>query len=134
MSRFAQFYVTADTARCLFGFVVLNGVLARTAHHLFGVRFEAVALLSSGVFHTLLSVAWTTTALVVMVAATRTKRRPAWWVGAALLTVTVIKLFVFDLADTGTLTRIVSFLVVGALIVVLGYVSPLPPEDAEASD
>ena len=121
-------------ARCLFGFVVLNGVLARTAHHLFGVRFEAVALLSSGVFLTLLSVAWTTTALVVMVAATRTRRRPAWWVGAALLTVTVIKLFVFDLADTGTLTRIVSFMVVGGLIVVLGYVSPLPPEDAEAND
>ena len=121
-------------ARCYFGFVVLNGILARTAHHLFGVRFEAVALLSSGVFHTLLSVAWTTTAVVVMVAATRTRRRPAWWVGAALLTVTVVKLFVFDLADTGTLTRIVSFLVVGGLIVVLGYVSPLPPEDAEASD
>ena len=121
-------------ARCLFGFVVLNGVLARTTHHLFDVPFEADALLSSDVFHTLLSVAWTTTALVVMVAATRTRRRPAWWVGAALLTVTVIKLFLFDLADTGTLTRIVSFMVVGGLILVLGYVSPLPPEDAEASD
>ena len=119
---------------CVFGFVVLNGVLARTAHHVFGVPFEADALLSSGVFHTLLSIAWTTTALVVMVTATRTRRRPEWALGAALLAVTVIKLFLFDLAATGTLTRIVSFIVMGGLIVVIGYVSPLPPKDAEASD
>ncbi len=46
--------------------------------------------------------------------------------------VTVIKLLLFDLADTGTLTRIVSFIVVGGLILIVGYFSPLPPKDAES--
>ena len=44
------------------------------------------------------------------------------------------KLFSVDLADIGTIARIVSFVVVGGLILVIGYVSPLPPkEQAESS-
>jgi uncharacterized membrane protein len=84
------------------------------------------------VFQVILSVVWTTAALVIMLVATRAKRRPAWQVGAALLVVTVIKLLLFDLADTGTLTRIVSFIVVGGLILIVGYFSPLPPKDTES--
>ena len=114
------------------GFVALNGGLARTACRFLELPFEAGALLSSGVFHALLSVVWTTAALVIMLVATHWRRRPAWQVGAALLVVTVIKLFLFDLADTGTLTRIVSFMIVGGLLLVIGYFSPLPPKDAES--
>ena len=113
-------------------FVALNGALARTACRFLELPFEAQALLSSGLFQVILSVVWTTAALVTMLVATRTRRRPAWQVGAALLMVTVIKLLLFDLADTGTLTRIVSFMVVGGLILIVGYFSPLPPKDAES--
>ena len=113
-------------------FVALNGYLARTACRFLELPFEAQALLSSGVFQVILSVVWTTAALVIMLVATRAKRRPAWQVGAALLVVTVIKLLLFDLADTGTLTRIVSFIVVGGLILIVGYFSPLPPKDTES--
>ena len=114
------------------GFVALNGGLARTASRFLELPFEVGALLSSGLFQALLSVIWTTAALVIMLVATRASQRPAWQVGASLLTVTVIKLFLFDLADTGTLTRIVSFLVVGGLTLVVGYFSPLPPKDAKS--
>ena len=40
----------------------------------------------------------------------------------------VTKLFTVDLADIGTVARIVSFVVVGGLILVIGFVSPLPPK------
>ena len=113
-------------------FVALNGALARTACRFLELPFEAQALLSSGLFQVILSVVWTTAALVTMLVATRTRRRPAWQIGTALLVVTVIKLLLFDLADTGTLTRIVSFIVVGGLILIVGYFSPLPPKDAES--
>ena len=116
----------------VFCFVTLNGVLARATHYYSNVPFEPGALLSSGVFQALLSVVWTTAALITMLFATRARRRPEWRLGAALLAATVIKLFLFDLADTGTLTRIVSFMVVGGLILVIGYVSPLPPEEARS--
>ena len=109
------------------GFVALNGVLARTTHHFLDVPFEAGALLSSGAFQGLLSFVWTTLACVTMVAATQASRRSEWRLGASLLTVTVIKLLLFDLAATGTVTRIVSFIVVGAFILAIGYFSPSPP-------
>jgi uncharacterized membrane protein len=41
-----------------------------------------------------------------------------------------------DLAGSGTVARIVSFLGVGALLLVIGYVAPVPPgareDDAKA--
>jgi uncharacterized membrane protein len=47
-------------------------------------------------------------------------------VGAALLALTVIKLLVLDLSAADTLARIVSFIVVGLLMLLIGYVSPIP--------
>ena len=41
--------------------------------------------------------------------------------------VVVVKLFLVDLGNTGTLERIVSFLGVGLLLLVVGYVAPVPP-------
>jgi uncharacterized membrane protein len=47
--------------------------------------------------------------------------------GAALLGVVIAKLFVVDLSRVGSVERIVSFVGVGLLMLVVGYVSPLPP-------
>ena len=55
--------------------------------------------------------------------------------GAVLLGLTVLKLFLVDLGSSGTLERIVSFISVGLLLLVIGYIAPLPPaqqsEDSE---
>ena len=58
---------------------------------------------------------------------TRKGSRPAWIAGAIILSLVVLKLFVVDLAGTGTVARIVSFLGVGSLMLLIGYFSPLPP-------
>jgi uncharacterized membrane protein len=50
-----------------------------------------------------------------------------WIVGAALMAVVVVKLFLVDLSNVGTIARIMSFLTVGALLLVTGYLAPLPP-------
>jgi RarD protein len=44
-----------------------------------------------------------------------------------LLGVVVLKLFFIELADHGGLYRIVSFIVVGLLLLVVGYFAPVPP-------
>jgi uncharacterized membrane protein len=44
------------------------------------------------------------------------------------LGITVLKLFVIDLSGTGSIGRIISFLVVGLLMLVIGYFAPLPPK------
>ncbi|MFP5454308.1 MAG: DUF2339 domain-containing protein, partial [Alphaproteobacteria bacterium] len=54
----------------------------------------------------------------------------------ALLVLVVLKLFFVDLSNAGGGARIVTFIVVGALMLVVGYVAPLPPrgtrEEGEA--
>ena len=50
-----------------------------------------------------------------------------WTLGAVLLAVVVVKLFAIDLAALRGLTRVVAFMGVGLLLLVIGYVAPLPP-------
>ena len=80
-----------------------------------------------------LSVFWSVLALALMVFAARTARRALWMVGAALMAVVVIKLFVVDLSNVGGIERIVSFIAVGLLMLVIGYFSPVPPRKTEVA-
>ena len=50
-----------------------------------------------------------------------------------MMGVVVAKLFLFDLSNTGTVARVVSFLGVGLLLLVVGYFAPVPPS-ASAQD
>ena len=53
-----------------------------------------------------------------------------WIIGSALMAVVVGKLFLVDLASTGTIARIVSFISVGVLLLVVGWLAPVPPRQA----
>jgi len=112
-------------------FVWLNAVLVRTVHHWGGVSFNRDAMFSSMLFQASLSIFWSLLALGTMVFATRRMLRPVWITGSALLGAVVIKLFLVDLSRTGTVERIVSFVVVGILLLVVGYFSPVPPRRIE---
>jgi uncharacterized membrane protein len=76
-----------------------------------------------------LSIFWTLLALGAMLWANRSGLRVVWFSGAGLMAVVVAKLFLVDLVQVGTIPRIVSFLVVGLLMLVIGYYSPLPPRE-----
>jgi uncharacterized membrane protein len=117
----------------LAAFVWANGVLLRTLHHWAGVPFDFDAMTRSMLVQASFSIFWTLIALAAMVFATRRGLRPLWIAGAALMAVVVAKLFVVDLSNAGGIARIVSFLVVGVLMLVIGYFSPVPPRSQEAS-
>jgi uncharacterized membrane protein len=112
-------------------FVWANAMLLRTIHHWTGVPFRVDALARSDVVQTALSIFWTLLALASMVAATWRGLRPAWLTGAGLMAVVVVKLFLVDLSNIGTVQRIVSFIGVGVLMLVVGYFSPVPPRAPE---
>jgi uncharacterized membrane protein len=112
-------------------FLWLNSALARAEHFWGGVEWNPGALLHSVLFHMAIAILWTLAAMAVMVIARRRASRRAWFVGAGLLGAVVVKLFMVDLAGAGTLERIISFLVVGGLMLAIGFYSPLPPRNKQ---
>jgi uncharacterized membrane protein len=115
----------------LLAFWWLDSLLVRTLHHWAGTPAWFEGALGSGLVQTTLTIAWALCALTAMFLSTRrvpaALARPVWLAGAALLGLAVVKLMLVDLSHTSALQRIVSFLGVGALMLVIGYVSPLPP-------
>jgi uncharacterized membrane protein len=114
----------------LIAFVYITSIVAHAVHFYAGVRFDVSAMFRSEVFQASISIVWTLTAFSVMWIATRKRYRKLWYVGATLLGVVVIKLFLVDLADSGAITRIISFMTVGILMLVIGYISPIPPKES----
>jgi uncharacterized membrane protein len=114
-------------------FIWANGVLLRSLHHWADVPFRLQAMLRSTLVQASFSVFWTVLAMGAMVYANRRRTRPLWVCGAALLAVVVVKLFIFDLARISGVERIVSFIAVGILLLVIGYIAPVPPRSEEKS-
>jgi len=112
-------------------FFWLNAVLIRTLHHWGGVSFDLKSMIASDLVQTSVSIFWTLTAMLIMLWGTSRKIRPIWMVGAGLIGVVIVKLFIFDLAHTSTIERIISFIVVGLLCLAIGYKAPLPARAVE---
>jgi uncharacterized membrane protein len=113
------------------GFLWLNGVLLRSLHHWGGVPFNFEAMMRSMTVQAAFSIFWSLLALCAMLTATRLRLRTLWIAGAVLMAGVVVKLFFIDLSNIGGVQRIVSFIGVGLLMLVIGYVSPVPPAVAE---
>lgn len=120
----------ASPVLAVLAFLSLNALALRCIHHWLGVPYDIASLLDSVETQTLLSLLWTSTALGLMRSAIRLSQRPPWYAGAGLLALVVGKLFVNDLASSGMIARIVSFLGVGILLLVIGYLAPMPPGDS----
>jgi hypothetical protein len=117
---------------CL-SFIFANSILSRILVNYFGAEFDLGFAWHSAIAATTYSIVWTLTALVAMWIASRKMTRGLWLVGAALLAVVAGKLILIDLSKVGSLARIVSFIGVGVLMLVVGYVAPLPSNESNKS-
>ena len=114
-------------------FVHLSAVCVRSVHFYDGVPWDFDDLMASQTVQATLSIVWTLIALVVTTLASRKHWRAVWMIGGTLLALVVLKLFVVDLSSVGTGMRIVSFLVVGLLLLLIGWISPVPPKRQAAA-
>ena len=112
----------------------VNGVFLRTLALVGGVPWSYDALWESAFIQTSIALAWTVVALVCMWMAARNARRVLWFAGAGALAVVVAKLFMVDIARTGGLGRAVAFIGVALLILLIGYVAPLPPRERQREE
>ncbi len=108
-------------------FIWINIVMLRAIHHYTLIQYDSATLWQSPSVQMALSILWSICALIVMNIARRIHQRQLWIVGAGLLLLVVIKLFTRDLSGSGTIARIVSFMGVGGLMLLIGYLSPIPP-------
>jgi len=108
-------------------FLWLNTIWLKTAHHLWAIPFEPRYMMHSGLVQAGISILWGVTGLLCMVYGARKLKRHVWIAGVVVMAAVVVKLFMFDLANSGTVERIVSFISVGVLFLVVGYFAPVPP-------
>ncbi|MBP6597452.1 MAG: DUF2339 domain-containing protein, partial [Arenimonas sp.] len=98
----------------------------RACHHLAGLPWSQ-ALLGETLAQTSLTVAWCLAGVTAWILGSRRRDRPLWWLGAALLGVVLIKLLFVDRQYVGNVAGIVSFVVVGLLLIIVGRIAPTPP-------
>ena len=114
------------------GVAALTMSAARTVHHWADVPFDLRSLVYSTELQVALSILWAATALAAMVVGVRAADRRIWIVGASWMGVVVIKLFLVDLASLAALPKAGSFIGVGILLLIVGYLAPVPPSQSRA--
>ena len=114
-------------ALAVVGLVLATVETARTVSHWLDVPWELEALWDTTELQTSLSILWAVLGLSGMVAGVRMARRAVWVAGASWMAVVVVKLFLVDLSSLTALGRVVSFIVVGVLLLIVGYLAPVPP-------
>ncbi len=121
---------TAARIAAVTGWALLTGIVLRSCHHYLGVPWSVDSLYASWPTQAALSLTWAVCGVAAMVLGHGRRSRPVWIAGAVLIGVVVLKLFFVELADQGGLFRIVSFIGVGALLLLVGYFAPVPPAGA----
>jgi len=109
--------------------VLMTVVFARYVHASQEVAYTSKALWHNDYFQTGISILWSATAIVAMLLSKAYAQRALWLGGFGLLILVVLKLFFVELANSGTIERIISFIVVGSLLLVIGYFVPMPPSE-----
>ncbi len=118
----------------LLGWMLLTVLFARYVHLMHGVAYSFNTLWRSGYFQAGISILWSMAAIAAMLLSKRYGQRTLWLAGFGLLLLVVLKLFFVELAHSGTIERIVSFIVVGVLLLLIGYFVPMPPGESAMKD
>lgn len=118
----------------LISFWLISSMLIRTLHAFIGTPLWDGAqggAWNSEQVQTGLTILWTLLALVATIIASRYWQRALWFMGIGLLGIVVLKLVLVDLSQTDAIWRVISFLGAGSLILLIGYLAPLPPANKE---
>ncbi|XXQ68434.1 DUF2339 domain-containing protein [Neisseriaceae bacterium B1] len=109
--------------------LLLSGGVMRLWHVFGDVPWRLTSLLASFGVQASLSIVWALAAIALMVSGNRAHKRTRWLIGAGIMGVVVLKLFLVELGNSGGVARIVSFIVVGLLMLLVGWFAPAPPRE-----
>ena len=109
-------------------FVTVSSMLVRGFASVWGTPTWEQGAWSVSMVQTGLTILWTVIAMVLMFLANKEAIRLVWFAGIALLTIVVAKLLLIDMSNTSAVLRVVSLIGAGLLMLVIGYLAPLPPK------
>ena len=115
-------------------FIWVNQVVARGIWQYSGDIWSSMeSVLRSSLYQATIAILWGVFGLLGVLRGQKTRNRLLWCVSAGLLGVDMLKLLLLDLSRATTLSRILAFLVAGMFFLLIGWLAPLPPKDADAS-
>ncbi len=109
------------------GLMLISSVMLRSLHHYMNLPYWSVEAWQNGTVQASLTILWVVLALILTTFASKKSLRHVWMLGIAVLALVIAKLIFLDLSHTHTITRIVSFIGSGLVMLVIGYFAPLPP-------
>lgn len=113
----------------LFIFLWGNSVLLRSLSTVLDIPWSFYILWYTSTVQVVFSLTWTLIALMLVVIAPRYHLRKAWFAGAILQAIVVIKLIFVDSVELDGLMRAFVFIGVALLMLVIGYLAPIPPKN-----
>lgn len=131
-NELAKSYLLWGVGFGLLAFWLISSMLVRTLHQYAGTPTWSAGAWQSDMVQTGLTILWVSLSLVLTVLASRRYWREVWLVGIGLLGLVLLKLILVDLSNSAALMRVVSFIVAGLFMLVIGYFAPLPPKTTAA--
>ena len=101
-------------------------ILLRALHVYFNTPYNDLALWENSLVQLSLTLLWVSLAFITMSFATKKHLRPMWILGGSILAIVTLKLVLLDLSHVGTLTRVISFLGAGLVMLIIAYIAPIP--------
>jgi hypothetical protein len=111
------------------GFLWLNCLSMRVAVKFFHEDVHLASFWLYPYFNGILAIIWAAAGLTLIFLGKSLRSRGHWFLGATLLGLDLVKLFVIDLRNSPTLLRILAFLLVGAALMLIGWIAPIPPRE-----
>jgi uncharacterized membrane protein len=114
------------------GFAFATSATLRAVHHWHGEPWSD-GVFDSGVSQMALTLVWSLLGVGSWIIGSRSGDRRLWMGGALLMGVVLLKLVALDRHYMGNVPGIVSFMVVGLLLVGVGYIAPSPPKQVDSA-
>ena len=100
--------------------------MLRALHVYLGTPYNVWEMWENATVQLSFTLLWVSLAFICMLTAAKRHLRSLWIFGGSILVLVTLKLVLFDLSHIGTLSRVISFLGAGFVMLIIAYIAPMP--------
>lgn len=106
-----------------------NSIIIRSLSQWLHINWSWYSLWHSKLTQATLSLIWTLIAVLLVTIGHRYLQRKTWFTGVIVQILVVIKLMCVDSMELDGLLRAFAFIIIAILMLIIGYLAPLPPKN-----